>query len=255
MTLLNHIQHGPHQQGHCALITGYFFGGTYFCFFFFHQALFSKKGGLTLLLLHLWWNFWSRQNRSRVCGCCIHFPVWHSVSFSLIFSWLMLPPKAELMNYRLKEEQRPFHSLFFEILEVVTLAWMWRWWWTGGHAEGRTFNLAEEVELIPLLPVYTRSSKVSLFSLSWHSSISSIYLLPPLSCSWVNTHTNRHSLFIYVTCVCVCVCSASIFCPRSITRGERLNGSVAIQMINSKKTGPFGSSSYWVFAFSKCDPT
>lgn len=245
MTLLNHIQPGPHQQGHCALITGYFFRGTYFCFLvFFLSGSRLRKDGLTPLLLHLWWNLWSRQNRSRVRRCSAHFPVRHSASFSLTFSWIMLPPKAELVNYSLKEVLGPFLQPFLWNVRSGNSGVDVKMIPAGGHAEGRTFNLAEEVELIPLLPVYTRSSKASLFSLSWHSSISSIHLLPPLSCSWVNTHTNTHSLFIYVTCVCVCVCSASIFCPRSITREERLNGSVAIQMINSKTTKAFGSSSY-----------
>lgn len=92
--------------------------------------------------------------------------------------------------------------------DLVTPAWIWRWFTLGGHVEGRTFNLVGRVvELIPLLPVYTRSSNASLFSLSRRSSISYIYLLSPHthSHSWVNTHTLHLCRLRKTVCVCVCI--------------------------------------------------
>lgn len=95
---------------------------------------------------------------------------------------------------------------------------------TGGHAEGRTFNLVWEVELIPLLPVYTRSSNASLFSLSPRSSISSIYLPPPHTLSQLSQHPHTPFMSPVWGCVCVCkyVYSAPILCPRRVTH-VRLN--------------------------------
>lgn len=99
---------------------------------------------------------------------------------------------------------------------------------TGGHVEGRTFNLGEEEELIPLLPVYTRSSNASLFSLSQQSSI--YYIHPPPFAPYTHTHTHsrsqlsQHTHSIYVAYVRLCVYkyvyAAPILCPRTAAQSE-----------------------------------
>lgn len=88
---------------------------------------------------------------------------------------------------------------------------------TGGHSEGRTFNLVGEVELIPLLPVYTRSSNASLFSLAPRSSISSIYLLPPHTLTAESTPT--HSIYVACVRLYVCVCVSMCIQPQSFVHG------------------------------------
>lgn len=115
---------------------------------------------------------------------------------------IMLPPKVVLVKYRWKLCWRRLllhvewitHSQRYHAFDVNEcgcstncrqeagyIGFNVKMIHTGGHAEGRTFNLVREGELIPLLPVYTRSSNASLFSLSQHSSVSPIHLLllPP----------------------------------------------------------------------------
>jgi len=159
----------------------------------------------------------------------------------------MLPPKVVFMKYRWKQWQWPlFH------LQLSCLRYVWKWALgccltncregtsyiglkvkmiqTGGHAEGRTFNLAREVELIPLLPVYTHSSNASLFSPSWGSSISSIYLLPP-TLSQLSQHPHTPFTSPVFACVCVHVYSASILCPNTMTHEAEFCGSAVTHVI------------------------
>lgn len=242
MTLPNHIQSLPHQQGHGALITALGSSLGRCTYFSSLEAWAVRLSGteqpcVLVAALFIASITESRQNRSRIFRFFLLFYCTNVSSATFFLSsrfhwrkhWIVLPPKVALVKYRwnlclrgwmllyhTRWNMRPRCCFSFDMRSqrIWGCSFTNRGEWSGyigldvemihagGHSEGRTFNLAGEVELIPLLPVYTRSSNASLFSLSPRSSISPIYLLPPHTLAAESTPT--HS--IYVACVRLCVC-------------------------------------------------